>query len=190
MKEVDLQPVYEYVEKEKVQLIEIKIKKVNQLFNSFDPSPFLEKDLDDNAFEYIVNAVEEHPLNVKQIIVIHLPKRELRKIPEQEIKKAIHHHFNYRKKLAEKNVKHNIQEGQLSFLIGIIFLALCLFISNWISSNFNTLFSNILVEGLTISGWVAMWKPISNILYDWWPINKKRKIYEKISNMDIHFRTY
>lgn len=190
MKEVDFQPVYDYVEKEKVQLIEIKIKKVNQLFNSFDPSPFLEKDLDDDAFEYIVTAVEEHPLKVKQKIIIHLPKKELRKIPDHEIRNAIHHHFGYRKKLAEKNVRHKIEEGQLSFVIGIAFLAFCLFVSNWISHNYDTLLSNILVEGLIISGWVAMWNPISNILYDWWPINKEKKTYDKISKMEIDFRTY
>lgn len=189
MKEVDLQPIYEYIEKEKVQLIEIKIKKVNQLFNSFDPSPFLEKDLDDDAFEYIVDAVEEHPLKVKQKIVIHLPKRELRKTPDQEIRNAIHHHFNYRKKLAEKNVRHKIEEGQLSFIIGILFLVTCLVASKLVFRG-GDLLSNILQEGLIIIGWVAMWKPISNILYDWWPINKERRIYEKISQMDIDFKAY
>lgn len=190
MKETEFEPIYEYIEKEKVQLIEIKIKKINQLFNSFDPSPFLEKDLDDDAFEYIVSSVEEHPLKTKQKIIIHLPKKELKKISEQEIRNAIHHHFNYRKKLAEKNVKHKIREGQLSFIIGITFLTSCLILSRLISKNYDTLLSNILVEGLIISGWVAMWKPISNILYDWWPMNKQKKIYEKISNMEITFKEY
>lgn len=189
MKEVDFQPVYEYIEKEKIQLIEIKIKKINQLFNSFDPSPFLEKDLDDDAFEYIVAAVEEHPLKVKQKIIIHLPKKELKNIPEQEIRNAIHHHFGYRKKLAEKSVRHKIEEGQLSFIVGIIFLTVCLVASKLIFTG-EGLFSNIMHEGLIIIGWVAMWKPISNILYDWWPINKEKKTYDKISKMEIDFRTY
>ncbi|GIU69318.1 MAG: hypothetical protein KatS3mg002_0554 [Candidatus Woesearchaeota archaeon] len=188
--EIDFQPVYEYVDKNKIQLIEIKIKKINQLFNSFDPSPFLEKDLDDDAFEYIVSSVEEHPLKVKQKIVIHLPKKELNKINEDEIKRAIHHHFKYRKKISERSIRKKIEEGQLSFIIGIIFLASCLILGKIISNNYNTILSNIIVEGLTISGWVAMWKPISNILYDWWPLNKDKKIYDKIANMDIEFRTY
>lgn len=188
MDETYLEPKYDYVAKEKVQLIEIKIKKINQLFNSFDPSPFLEKDLDDDAFEYIVNAVEEHSLKTKQKIVIHIPKKEFKKNPEHEIRDAIHHHFSYRKKLAEKNVRRKIEEGQLSFIIGITFLTICLFISGWISRNYNTLFSHILVEGLIISGWVAMWKPISNILYDWWPLNKEKRIFDKISRMDIEFK--
>jgi hypothetical protein len=189
MNEVDFQPKYDYIEKERVQLIEIKIKKINQLFNSFDPSPFLEKDLDDDAFEYIVAAVEEHSLKTKQKIIIHLPKRELKNNPEQEIRNAIHHHFGYRKKLAERNVRHKIEEGQLSFIIGISFLAACLVASGVIFRG-DDLLSNILREGLIIIGWVAMWKPISNILYDWWPLNKEKKVYEKISKMDIEFKLY
>ncbi|MGV8151022.1 MAG: hypothetical protein ACP5NV_04805 [Candidatus Woesearchaeota archaeon] len=189
MEEVDFQPKYEYVEKDKVQLIEIKIKKISQLFNSFDPSPFLEKDLDDDAFEYIVASVEEHSLKTKQKIVIHIPQRELKKIPEVEIRNAIHHHFSYRKKLAERSVRHKIEEGQLSFIVGITFLVVCLVASKLVFTG-DGLLSNILQEGLIIIGWVAMWKPISNILYDWWPLYKEKRIYEKISNMTIEFKTY
>ena len=35
--------------------IEIKLRNLNQLFNTMDPSPFLEKDLDADAEEFIVN---------------------------------------------------------------------------------------------------------------------------------------
>lgn len=185
-----MQPEYDYVEREKYQLIEVKIKKISQLFNSLDPSPFLEKDLDDDAFEYIVSSVAEHHIKTKQRIIIHLPKKEMKKISEHEVRKAIHHHFEYKRMLAERDVNHKIEEGQLSFLIGVSFLAICLFLSNWISTHYTTLISNILVEGLIISGWVAMWKPISNILYDWWPMNKQKRTYDKISKMDVELKAY
>jgi hypothetical protein len=34
-------------------LIELKLRKVNQLFNTLDPSPFLDRDLDADAEQYI-----------------------------------------------------------------------------------------------------------------------------------------
>lgn len=34
--------------------ISVKLRDINQLFNSMDPSPFIEKDLDDKAEEFIV----------------------------------------------------------------------------------------------------------------------------------------
>ena len=131
---------------ERAQLIEIKIKKINQLFNSFDPSPFLEKDMDDDAFEYIVSSV------------------------------------------SEQHIKLKIKEGQLSFIVGIVFLVLCLGTGEYIQSHFSNTWTYIAAQGLLIGGWVAMWKPISDILYEWWPIWKEKRIFHKISEMDIEFR--
>lgn len=181
-------PMYNYAERDRVNLIEINIKRVNQLFNSLDPSPFLEKDLDDDASEYIVSSVSEHSMSRKHRIIIHMPIDQKKKISEHEIKKAIKNFFEYKRNIAEKNIRMKIQEGQLSFVVGSVFLAFCLVTSNYLSTNFNTLVINILVEGLIIGGWVAMWKPISNILYDWWPLQKEKKIFEKISKMDIEFK--
>ena len=171
-----------------VELIEIKVKKINQLFNSFDPSPFLEKDLDDDAFEYIVSAVGEHHIKVKQKIVIYVPKYEKRKISEAEIVRAIHHFFEYKKTLAERSIKLKLQEGQVSLIIGIIFLAGCLLVRELIMRDSEGLFMNILSEGLIIGGWVAMWKPISELLYEWWPLIKEKNIYEKISKMEVDLK--
>src|SRR6202158_371000 len=39
--------------------ISLKLRDVNQLFNSMDPSPFIEKDLDDDAEEFIVSWAQE-----------------------------------------------------------------------------------------------------------------------------------
>ena len=41
--------------------IEISLSRLSQLFNSFDPSPFHERDLDPDAEEYIVGSAEEVP---------------------------------------------------------------------------------------------------------------------------------
>jgi len=173
---------------ERAHLIEIKIKKINQLFNSFDPSPFLEKDMDDDAFEYIVSSVSEHPLKTKQKILIHMPKNQQKKISEVEIRRAIHNFFEYKKILAERSIKLKLKEGQLSFIVGITFLVLCIMTGQYVRGLADNNFTFIVFEGLLIGGWVAMWKPISDILYEWWPIWKEKNIYNKISDMDIEFR--
>ena len=36
--------------------IELNLSRLNQLFNSLDPSPFHERDLDQDAEEYIVSS--------------------------------------------------------------------------------------------------------------------------------------
>ena len=52
--------------------ISLKLRDTNQLFNSMDPSPFIEKDLDDDAEEFIVSWAQEFPPNAAIKLRIHL----------------------------------------------------------------------------------------------------------------------
>jgi hypothetical protein len=46
------------------EIIEVRVAELSQLFNSMDPSPFHDKDLDDDAEEFIVSwAKESEPTN-------------------------------------------------------------------------------------------------------------------------------
>ena len=45
--------------------IEISLSRLSQLFNSLDPSPFHERDLDHDAEEYIVGSAEEIARSVR-----------------------------------------------------------------------------------------------------------------------------
>jgi hypothetical protein len=40
-------------------------------------------------------------------------------------------------------------------------------------------------EGFVIGGWVAMWRPLEIFLYDWWPIVVQRRLYERLSGLDV-----
>ena len=42
-------------------IIKVHLRKLEQLFDSLDHSPFREKDLDRNAEEYIVDTIKELP---------------------------------------------------------------------------------------------------------------------------------
>jgi hypothetical protein len=57
--------------------IEINLKRLPQLFNSLDPSPFHERDLDREAEDYIVGSAEEAPRQRPLALVIHLPADQM-----------------------------------------------------------------------------------------------------------------
>lgn len=59
------------------RLIEIRLRSVAQLFNSLDPSPFHEKDLDHDAETYLVGAVRDFPLATPLRLVVQLPADQL-----------------------------------------------------------------------------------------------------------------
>jgi hypothetical protein len=43
-------------------------------------------------------------------------------------------------------------------------------------------------EGLTIIGWVAMWRPLEIYLYRWWPIRHLGRIYRKLGEIPVEIR--
>ncbi|TWI68074.1 hypothetical protein IQ16_04599 [Bradyrhizobium huanghuaihaiense] len=65
--------------------IELKLRKVSQLFNTLDPSPFRESELALDAEDYIVGRAQELPIDAPVAIVIHLPSDELSQASASDI---------------------------------------------------------------------------------------------------------
>jgi hypothetical protein len=166
-------------------LIELELHSMMQIFNSFDPAPFHEKELDEEAEVYIYNIVGEFPLKKPLEIMIYVPPSEFSRETEHTLKEAIRNHFLYKKVLTEIDLRRLLQRGRRNMTIAVIFLFLCLLIIRLLSTFEGGLLKTMLSEGLTIIGWVAMWEPINVFLYGWWPIVQKRNIYRKILDMDV-----
>ena len=88
-------------------LIEIKLTSVIQLFNSFDPAPFYEKEIDSEAEDYIVDTVEDFPAKTKFMIRIYLPPAIVASEEAKKIVPAIHNHFRYRMLVTERKYRQN-----------------------------------------------------------------------------------
>jgi hypothetical protein len=170
-------------------VIELELKSLLQLFDSFDPAPFREKDLDPDAEEYIYNAVDEFPLKKPLEIMIHLPPSEVSAEIEADLKEAIKYHFSYKRLLTEIELKRLLYQGRRNLIIALTFLFVCLLVIRLLSAFEESLVNTLFSEGLLIIGWVAMWEPVHIFLYGWWPIVHRRDVYEKIVHMDVYIET-
>jgi len=87
---------------EKPATIEVAARELTQLFNSLDPSPFPERDLDNEAEAYIVSWAKELTPIEHFRIVIHLPKTETIKAEQYGVRRAFSNYFNYRSEVLER----------------------------------------------------------------------------------------
>jgi hypothetical protein len=166
-------------------LIEIKLSSIPQLFNSFDPAPFYEKEIDTAAEQYIVDTVKDFPKKTQFKIVIYLPSAKCNCAEAQKIIPAIHTHFAYRALATDRKFRAKFRFGRWSLLIGLSFLAVALIARQIITGAENDIGARLLSDSLLIIGWAAMWEPITVLLYELWPILREKKIYEKISRLEI-----
>ena len=140
--------------------IELKLREISQLFNTMDPSPFHEKDLDRDAEEFIVSWAREYPIEEPVALVVHLGVAPQEPEPQPMIEQAIHHYFAYRVDLNQREFRHLMQDGRRSLLTGLAFLAACLITSRFLVGAGAGTFSTFARESLAIAGWVAMWRPM------------------------------
>jgi hypothetical protein len=168
--------------------IELRLSRVQQVFNSLDPTPFPEKDLDDDAVEFIVGWAEEHPAKAPLTLVIHLPEEERQRAAEARMTEAIAEYFGYRRDGERRQLRHLLRLGRRSALIGIAFLGLCTLASEGLAALSDDPVSLIAQQGLIIFGWVANWRPAEIFLYDWWPIRRRARLYDRLSRMPVELR--
>jgi len=169
--------------------IEVKLQTVQQLFNSMDPSPFHERDLDHDAEQFIVGWAQEYPIRTPLRLVVHLGQPPEKSGPKADLAESIHHYFAYRAEMNMREFHQLMREGWVSLFIGLAFLAACVSVAHtlvvWLGrSNSET----VIREGLTIIGWVAMWRPLEIYLYRWWPIRHLGKVYRKLSEIPVEVR--
>jgi len=164
--------------------IQLKLRDVSQLFNSMDPSPFIERDLDDDAEEFIVSWAQEYPPGAPLRLRIYLEQWPAED-PKEMIRQAVHHDFAHRASLAHLDFRRLLKQGRTTLFIGLLFLGACLVIIRTLLAGRTGTWAGIARESLTIAGWVAMWRPMELYLYDWWPLRRRARIYAKLSRMPV-----
>ena len=167
-------------------IIKMHLRKLEQLFDSLDHSPFREKDLDRNAEEYIVDSIKELPSKVHCEIVIYLDEPIDIPAESNAITEAIHIHFSRRAQVFRQNLRQLLRRGSISLGIGLSFLVTFFLLGQLVRRSMGEgQWPFLLRESLLIGGWVAMWKPLEIFLYDWWPILGERRLYDRLSRIQV-----
>jgi hypothetical protein len=164
-----------------MNLIEVRLRELKQLFNSMDPTPFHHQDLDPDAEEFIVSWAREHPAEGEIGLIIHLEQMPSQLDAQARASEAIHNYFSYRAEFVTRELRQMMKRGRLSLFIGLAFLTVCIAAADLLAHANATPLAGIIRESLTIGGWVAMWRPLEIFLYDWWPLAAHRRTLTKLS---------
>jgi len=172
-----------------VMVIDLRLNRVAQLFNTFDPSPFHERDLDDDAEAYIVACAREITHRHRFKLVIHLPPEEAARENAQQLERAVNHYFLYRAQAQHRALLQVFRLGRWSLLVGLSTLVTCLGLRAVIALLNSKLLASVIVsEGLLIVGWVAMWRPVELFLYAWHPTRQTLLVYRDLSRVPVEVR--
>lgn len=165
--------------------IDIRLKSSRQLFDGRDPAPFRERDLDEHAVEYLVGAVSELPRDAPVKLVFWISDEPAPQLPDTMLVEAVRAHFTYEEQRLGRRARQHIRRGQLFFLVGATVLVLFLTLAELTTAMPTGRVRQILREGLVITAWVAMWRPLEALLYDWWPLVQEHRLQRRLRDVPI-----
>ncbi|WP_051379273.1 hypothetical protein [Bradyrhizobium murdochi] len=172
-------------------LIEIRVNDIAQLFHTLDPFPFREKDLADEAEDYIVGWAQEMPTRRPLRIVVHTPALQSQVMTSKELADAFNRYFAGRVVVVQRDLNELFRVGRRSLAIGASILAACLLLAHLAAGYLaEAAIKRLAEESFLILGWVANWRPLEIFLYDWWPLARRRDLFNRLSVASVELRPY
>lgn len=168
--------------------IDLNVRHSRQLFDGRDPAPFRERDLDEDVVEYLLAAAQEIPRKQPLKIVVTISEEPEPHLAAEILVEAVREHFMHERGQIRRRLGEHVRRGRMFLSIGLAMLVVFLTLAELTSSLPAGPLRDILREGLVITGWVAMWRPLEVLLYDWWPLVDERRQVSRILEAVVSIR--
>jgi hypothetical protein len=168
----------------------VRARELMQIFNPIDPSPLAERDLNEETERFIVSWARDLPAAASLSLTIEMTRPLPLADAERPVEGAVHMFFQRRGETAERELRAMLRRGRTSLVIGLVFLTICVLSGDFVATRLpDSHLAGVLREGLTVAGWVSMWRPMEIFLYNWWPLAGDRRLYARLARMPIHIVT-
>jgi hypothetical protein len=168
-----------------VPCIDVRAQKLDQLFDNRDPAPFRERDLDPALAAYLLDAGEDLVAHVEIAVVFWLEHEP----PHDELEHAYRGHFQHLLLRQRRQRRRSRRTGLVTLLLGIVLVVALFTLAQLIGAAVPGSIGAGLKEGLVISSWVVLWRPVELLVYGWIPVRRERRIVERLLAATVSVRT-
>lgn len=172
-------------------LIEVHVSDLQELFNSFDPTPFHKRDLDPDAEEFIAGWARDLSSTAPLGLLVYADREADWAEGTEIVQTAVRDHFARRAAETRRQLRLLFRNGRVALVIGLAVVAGSVVTGDLVESMLSERrIGSIIRESLLIGGWVAMWRPLEIFLYDWWPIRAEARLFDRLSSMTVRVRPH
>lgn len=166
-------------------IVNIHIRDLSQLFNSLDPSPFWDRDLDREAAQFIEEEFSEK-LSAESW-VLHVYAQEGGTSPT-DLQTALENYYGRMASSTRRALREHLWSSQRTLIAGAVVFLLSMGLRSMLGGLVGRL-PPILDEGLIILAWLALWRPAEMLLYGWVPLRRKQHLYERLAGIRVLVRS-
>lgn len=167
-----------------VPCIDINVQRLEQLFDNRDPAPFRERDLDPDVAEYVLGAAADLAPHPSFTIVFWLEQAA----PSVELEHAFRAHFAAELARQDRRRRRQRRSGAVMLIMGVALLPLLFALAQLVGASVAGSLGAGLKEGLVISSWVLLWRPVELLVYGWIPHRQERRLVERVLTAPISAR--
>ncbi|HSN72325.1 MAG TPA: hypothetical protein VLT59_12495 [Steroidobacteraceae bacterium] len=183
---VDASPAATTVGSGARDVLNLYLSDTRRLFNSMDPAPFRERELDPAAAAYIVQWAEELPASQPLSMVVRLGSGPKDATEASIVGDSVHEYFQRRAVATRRQLQQMFRLGRYSLLIALAFMAVVTVIGESLASFVSSeRYAALIEHSLVIGAWVALWRPLEIFLYDWWPVRAEARLFDRLGVMDV-----
>ncbi len=171
-----MHPSSRYRIEDGVPCIDVQAQQIEQLFDNRDPAPFRERDLDPDLADYLLVGGEDLASHARISVVFWLEHETA----NHELEHAFRAHFEDMVARLGRQRRRSRRTGTVMLVLGGALVVLLLAAAQLVGSVVPGALGTALAEGLVISSWVVLWRPVEILLYGGIPVRQERRVVERL----------
>jgi hypothetical protein len=156
--------------------VRIHIHELAQLYNSLDPSPFWDRDLDRNAAEFIEGEFRERPWADTWHLIVHVRTGEA---DAQTLQSALESYYDRLTTSTRRELREHLRSARLGLLAGLALFGMFMGARALLRATAPTM-PTAFDEGLIILAWLTLWRPAETLAYEWLPLYRRQRLYARL----------
>jgi hypothetical protein len=165
--------------------VSVHVRSLAQMFNSLDPSPFWDRDLDPNAAKFIEDEFREKLSAAAWHLHVHtLEDAGL----ASDLQAAVEHYYERLATSARLRLQEDLRVAEIALLGGFAIFLACM-TARQVLSDLLPGVPRFLNEGLIILAWLALWRPTETLVYGWVPLYRQRRLYRRLGGIRVTVRS-
>jgi hypothetical protein len=156
--------------------VRIHILELAQLYNSLDPSPFWDRDLDRNAAEFIEGEFRERPWSDTWHLIVHVRTGEA---DAQTLQSALESYYDRLTTSTRRELREHLSSARLGLLAGLALFGTFMGARALLRATVPAMPSAV-DEGLIILAWLTLWRPAETLAYEWLPLYRRQRLYARL----------
>jgi hypothetical protein len=162
-------------------IVSIHVRDLSQLFHVLDPSPLVNRDIGRSAAEFIESEFRDKGAADSWQLRVFVSADFLSK---HELREAVKNHYSRQAYSADVVLREHFWMARLQLLGGIAIFAAAT-TARAVLRDLPMSVPIAFSDALAILGGLALWRPTEALLYEWVPLFRTRRLFQRLSKMQV-----